>query len=388
MKIAIASSGLGHVARGIETWALDTAAALISAGVDVTLYSGATLDSGKFQGQHRTLPCWRRSDRRTRLLRQWMPGPAWRWGLKSDYGIEQATFWRSLEPHLRVGHFDILHVQDPMLAFWCRRARAAGRLQTREILAHGTEEPSSFLKQFQFVQHLAPWHQERVEGEVGAGACWTALPNFVDCRSFRSPIGDEKAQARKRWGVSTGAKVVGCVAAIKRDHKRLDHLINEFIKLSRNSPSAAQPWELIIAGARTSDTEVIEAMASAAGGSIRILTDLSRDDMPALYWAMDLFVLPSLFEMMPIALLEALATGLPTMTHTHPVLDWMAGEGGRRIDMKMPGILALELQGMTGGWLAQAASQARNRAETVFDEPVVIQGYLAYYRRVLEHGAA
>ena len=40
MRIAIASSGLGHVARGIETWALDTAAALAARGVDVTLFGG------------------------------------------------------------------------------------------------------------------------------------------------------------------------------------------------------------------------------------------------------------------------------------------------------------------------------------------------------------
>jgi len=33
MKIAIASSGLGHVARGIETWACDTAVALARARV-------------------------------------------------------------------------------------------------------------------------------------------------------------------------------------------------------------------------------------------------------------------------------------------------------------------------------------------------------------------
>jgi len=30
MRIAVASSGLGHVARGIETWAQDTASALAS----------------------------------------------------------------------------------------------------------------------------------------------------------------------------------------------------------------------------------------------------------------------------------------------------------------------------------------------------------------------
>jgi hypothetical protein len=40
MKIAIASSGLGHVTRGIETWADDLGTALHRCGVNVTLFKG------------------------------------------------------------------------------------------------------------------------------------------------------------------------------------------------------------------------------------------------------------------------------------------------------------------------------------------------------------
>jgi hypothetical protein len=109
------------------------------------------------------LPCMRRSSRLARFLARVSPGFAWRWGLKSAYGWEQFTFWRRLEPELRRGGFDILHVQDPMLAYWCRRARLAGRLKTQEILAHGTEERAEFLSQFECVQHLTPWHLEQSE---------------------------------------------------------------------------------------------------------------------------------------------------------------------------------------------------------------------------------
>jgi hypothetical protein len=43
LKIAVVSSGLGHVARGIETWADDLAAALYKRGVDVTLFKGGRI---------------------------------------------------------------------------------------------------------------------------------------------------------------------------------------------------------------------------------------------------------------------------------------------------------------------------------------------------------
>jgi hypothetical protein len=89
------------------------------------------------------------------------PGYTWRWGLRNPYGWEQWSFWWRLERELGKGEFDILHVQDPMLAYWCRRAREAGKLRTQEILAHGTEESVEFLSQFACVQHLAPWHLEQ-----------------------------------------------------------------------------------------------------------------------------------------------------------------------------------------------------------------------------------
>ena len=164
VKIAIASSGLGHVARGIETWAKDTAKALAVRGVDVTLFAGApgisafSLHPSSLPVT--ALPCARRGKRLATSLARMTPPFLWRWGLKSNYGWEQFTFWLSLWPKLVRGKFDILHVQDPMVAFWCRKFRRLGLVRAKEILAHGTEEPLEFLEQFECVQHLAPWHEQ------------------------------------------------------------------------------------------------------------------------------------------------------------------------------------------------------------------------------------
>jgi hypothetical protein len=89
--------------------------------------------------------------------------------LKSEYGWEQFTFWFHLWLRLRREAYDILHVQDPMLAFWCRKFRKLGLVKTREILAHGTEEPFEWLAQFEYVQHLAPWHLEQALTALGEG---------------------------------------------------------------------------------------------------------------------------------------------------------------------------------------------------------------------------
>ncbi|MBN1671854.1 MAG: glycosyltransferase family 4 protein [Kiritimatiellae bacterium] len=471
MKVAVASSGLGHVARGIETWARDTAAGLHEAGADVTLFAGARTEDAGSQGQGRaTSPnvggavrtvvvgCVQRGAPRAGRLARLTPRWAWRSGLRTTYGWEQFTFWWRLWPKLRRGRFDILHVQDPMLAFWCRAFRRWGLLRTREILAHGTEEPPEFIAGFECVQHLAPWHLEqaleacRAEGAAGksnVAACgsqvedgksrtgagsagrvasirpyWVAIPNFVDCDLFRpAASAAERRHARERFGIPVDAYVIGAVAAVKRPHKRIDYLIREFAEFrsgvedgksqvqGRRSNAgsgesvegkAEEPAEpfLVIAGARTEQSEDLVRMAeSLVPGRMAVLFDMPREDMPVLYRAMDVFVLASLFEMMPIAVLEAIASGLPVLANGHPVLEWMLGggpgdgapaeageqaplEAGRCIDMAAPGALARALRELPPEALAAYRPRARQRAQRLFSKQAVVQQCLAYYRQV------
>jgi len=233
------------------------------------------------------------------------------------------------------------------------------------------------------------------------------MPNFVDCAVFR-PFSSEEFSRRSvllaGLGIPEAAFVVGCVAAVKKDHKRLDYLIREFAlihnvggalraatgpgrsqeitvaaaerashieeeRIPREAAKAAKgnnilnmdeqdiqdgvlgdfPSEsscascismfnassfpfLLIAGAKTSETLELVALAeSLIPGRYKIMTDCDRARMPDLYHVMDVFVLTSLFEMMPIALLEALASGLPCLVNRHPVLEWMVGVEERSV---------------------------------------------------------
>jgi glycosyltransferase involved in cell wall biosynthesis len=182
---------------------------------------------------------------------------------------------------------------------------------------------------------------------------WVAIPNFVDCEVFR-PVGcaDERLAIRRRLGIPDGAFVVGCVAAVKKDHKRVDYLIGEVsgfrvqgsghgddltpkcqvtglfpINPQPSTLNHCPPPFLLIAGARTGESPELQEMAERLlPGRHCLLLDCPREQMPDVYRAMDVFVLPSLFEMMPIALLEAMASGLPCLVNRHPVLEWMVGE--------------------------------------------------------------
>jgi hypothetical protein len=178
VKVAVVSSGLGHVARGIEAWARDSARALASSrlppeadppsadkvpsselkDVDVKLFSGEVVNVPEVSCS--IPPCLQRGSVLARFLTKAMPGFTWRWGWKSTYGWEQYTFARSLLNELKRNTIDIVHTQDPLVARMLERARKKGKTKAKVILGHGTEEPAEFLRQFDYVQHLTPWHKE------------------------------------------------------------------------------------------------------------------------------------------------------------------------------------------------------------------------------------
>jgi len=373
MKIAIASSGLGHITRGIETWASDTARALHAHGMDVSLFAAGPCQASIPRTV--VLPCLKRTASLNRTLTRLAPRWCWRWHLKSPYDIEQWTFWQHLSKYLQRDHFDILHVQDPFLAACAQTAFAKGHLACRCILAHGTEEP-------------AAWHMLQVRQQLEQRGVppdtfrhWTALPNFVDTEHFYPfPVNADRSVLRQRLGVPTDAVIWGTAAAIKKHHKRIDWLIREFAAAANQR----KDLHLVIAGSRQQDTEALRQMAqSRCPGRITFAVNLPHHEMPELLRALDAFVLTSLFEMMPIALLEAISSGLPAFTHPHPVLEWMAGPGGKTVDMTRPGALATIMQNTPTAALQVTGTQARNHAVQTFAVAQVVPAYIQYYQQIM-----
>jgi len=381
-KIAIAATGLGHVARGIEAWAADLGKALNARGHRVILCKGG---GDAVEPYERRISCWQRNAPRTRRLLKILPGRLfWRLGLGSGYDVEQTTFALALLKHLRREQVDVLHVQDPRLAMLVQRARGLGLVRTRTILAHGTEEPTSFLNKIDYLQHLAPWHLQDCR-EAGAWKPqWTAIPNFIDTDTF-NPAGPS---LREELNIPTDATVILTAAALKRQHKRIDYLIEEFGVLIRRAPSS--PLYLIVAGGWERDTEeLVRLGTSRLGDRVRFLVRFPRERMADLYRTANVFALCSLKEMMPIALLEATASGLPCVINRHPVLEWMAGPGGTSIDMAAPGALASALQSLVAepGRMTELGRRARQYCIENFSRDRVVDRIVEYYRYVVADGS-
>jgi 1,2-diacylglycerol 3-alpha-glucosyltransferase len=373
MRIAVASSGLGHVRRGVETWAEDLAAALRSAGQDVTLFKGGGEPAEPWRVR---LACLQRFDPRTaKLLKIFRRLGGWRYGMGSDYQIEQTTFAFSLWRKIR-RDYDILHVQDPWLALVLDRLHRVGLSRPKVILGHGTEEDVSFLRKLSNLQHLTPmydedWQKHRPVGQFSAG-----IPLFVDTDRF---LPGNKQAARREWGLPQDSFVVLSVAALKKTHKRCDYVIREFVEFRKSCPEAV----LVLAGARERETDEIIALAESIGeGSVRVFASVERERLVPLYQAADVFVLGSLWEMFGIVVIEALSCGLPVICHSTAALNWVVGEGGWPTDLQSPHAMADALRSVLRADLRAATVAARGRAVSVFGQHEVMGQIVRMYATV------
>lgn len=375
LRIAIASSGLGHIRRGIETWADDLGTALRRRGFDATTYQGGKSSSAS-TGQ--AVPCIRRFDPAAeRLAKLFRRLGGWRYGMGSTYAVEQTTFALNLWRKIGRSH-DILHVQDPQVALILDRLNRAGLSRPRVILGHGTEEDASVLRRFSHLQHLAPNYLEEWEPHRAGGQLSFAIPNFVDTERFR-PM--DKRAARLEAGLPQDALIFVSVGALKKNHKRVDYLIREFSSWRKTQ---SQNAILIVVGAREVETDEIRRLASELDPEGIILKEnLARDQVVNLLHAADVFTLASLHEMMPIAVLEALACGLPVACNDDPTLRWMVGDAGHLSDISHAGGLSAQFTILAEPMArTQMGRAARARVEDLFSEDVVVNQVVEMYRIV------
>jgi 1,2-diacylglycerol 3-alpha-glucosyltransferase len=369
IKVAIMSSGLGHVARGIETWAEVSATALHERGIDVTLFKGAGQTTRTFE---RVVDCATRGGRWAPRIADWAPDCAWRLGCGSPYDVEQTTFAFRALPQLCREQFDIIHVQDPWLALLLERTR---RLHgAKVILGHGTEEPDWFLRKLSHVQELSPFYLER-HGDLGRRQ-WFAVPNFVDSHKFQP---GERRAARETFGLPQDKLIVLCVSALNRSRKRIHWLAYEFLRAELDNAL------LVVAGAEELETaSLLAEIEPLLADQLVVLRNIPHAQMPLVYQTGDVYAICSLREVMSISILEAMSSGLPCLGHTWGSTAWAIGDGGSIVDMEAPGALASTLELYQEPALREAHGHlARRRVEELFCIDAVMSQFLAMYAAVL-----
>ncbi len=152
---------------------------------------------------------------------------------------------------------------------------------------------------------------QEVAGALGAAGVSpdhiTIIPSGVDCRRFAPPSPEQRAAARAGLGLGADEIAVGAVGGLelRKGHR---YLVEALGHLRGSLPAV----RCFIAGGG-SQREVLEEQIRHLGLENTMRLTGSIADPRALFWAIDIFVQPSIKEGLGVALLEAMACGLPAI---------------------------------------------------------------------------
>lgn len=138
------------------------------------------------------------------------------------------------------------------------------------------------------------------------------IPNGLDVPAMRF---DSQARdaARREFGIAPDTTVIGSVGRL-HPIKRFDALIAEA------APHLRDGAHLLLVGAGP-ERQRLEELARSLGVVDRLSLPGERSDVARLLAAMDVYVAPSREETFGLAVLEALAAGLPAVVGQCPALD-------------------------------------------------------------------
>lgn len=139
------------------------------------------------------------------------------------------------------------------------------------------------------------------------GRAFTVLPNGVDTDAFAAFDPERRAKLRAHLGVGDGEVLFGHVGrfTLQKNHQGLLHI---FAALRQKMPCARL---LLLGGGEEGYVQSIKALAQELHLGDSVIFAGVRTNIASFYQAMDAFLLPSLFEGLPVVLVEAQTAGLP-----------------------------------------------------------------------------
>ncbi len=153
-------------------------------------------------------------------------------------------------------------------------------------------------------------------------------------KACRPLNGEEKSEAQKKMQEEYGitSPYILCVSRLD-PHKNVHRTIEAFAKAKRENNL---PHQLVIVGAKHEPVysalvlETIKRLQ--AGAFVKIIPFVEEGDLPRVYAAADLFIFVSLSEGFGLPLVEAMASGVPTITSNLSCLPEIAGGAAELVD--------------------------------------------------------
>ena len=146
--------------------------------------------------------------------------------------------------------------------------------------------------------------KDRFGSKVTSGSHYAVLNNAIDVNRFSYNPSVRNA-VRDELGIGQIQLVVGHIGRYtkEKNHEFILKIFSELKKMDSNA-------RLLMVGDGTLRTHIMQMAEQASLSSDVILTGV-RSDVERLVQAMDVFVLPSLYEGLPVTMVEAQTAGLP-----------------------------------------------------------------------------
>lgn len=221
--------------------------------------------------------------------------------------------WSSTYRHLRELDPDVILLHGgggstvPALRFARRHRRKLILIEHTPLPLRGrAEDAVSWItrRRADAVVVLTPEYLSHFAGHAPARATVELIPNGVNTDQFR-PRSEPSPPGRFTLGM----------AARMTPSKRFDILIEAFVMLRAQRPDL--DWRLRLAGDGT-DRQRLEQFAARAEGAVEFCGMVAKAALPDWFRSLDAYVHASEGEALSIALLQAMATGLPIVGSNVP----------------------------------------------------------------------
>ena len=208
------------------------------------------------------------------------------------------------------------------------------------------------------------------------------IPNGVDTGAFRGGA-ERRAGSRTTLGLHASARVVGHVG---RHHPSKDQptLLSALGLLLLEDRDA---YGILIGQGLTPDNPELAQWTRDSRFANRLLLLGPRSDVADLLPGFDVFCLSSASEACPVALVEAMSSGLRCVATDVGDCAWMLGESGEVVPAGNPAALAAALRRQLDRSPEGAAidsGRARERVLAVFSQERMFEQYRRVYRAAIE----
>lgn len=212
------------------------------------------------------------------------------------------------------------------------------------------------------------------------------ISNGVDIERFSVQAGS--ASIRAGYGISPDDKVAGFVGRFVKE-KGIINLLEAMQKVVKLMPDA----KLLIVGEKEESDrdkkiqEIITGMVNQGGLSSHVVFTGFIERVPEVLSIMDVFVLPSYREGLPISILEAMASGKPVIaTDIRGCREEVVpGKTGLLVPVNNSGMLADAIINLLSDKkkALQMGLEGRRRVEELFDEKQTVEKQIQEYRNII-----